>query len=589
MSKRFILFSVWCAILVVGTASRLVAQNSDPAPTEPAKQIDETVVTTESDRAMFAAALAQEEVKRLIAESEQRNQVMQHLDTLVNRFGPRLTCSDNLYNASLWAKSEFERFGLQNVRVEEAGEFAIGFGRGPWWGRMVAPETQELNFNTNSWTAGTRGRVRGPLRMAPADLEEIEKQRAELKGAWVLLATPQMMARQNDTRVRELRTKLEEIGALGIITSTRGALLHTSGRAPSAWDKLPTIPQIRMAADHWKMLETRLKNSEAVELEFDIRNYFKPGPVKYHNVIADLPGTDKPDEFVIVGGHIDSWDGATGTLDNGTGVATTMEAARLLSAAGVRPARTIRFMLWSGEEQGLLGSRAWVKANEAALARISAVLVHDGGTNFVSGITATQAMAESLRVAMAAPLALSNADYPFAVKVQSGLPRGIGSDHDSFLSAGVPGFFWHQAGRSDYNFAHHTQHDTFDQAIPEYQQRSALVIALGALGIANLESLLSREKLTAPPRRRMGVNLEDLTVTSVTEGSVAEKAGAKSGDVFLSVNGAVVKDREQLVEEIQKEGAKKLVHVKRGDSTLELTFEWSEAPPQPRQPEPQQP
>ena len=135
-----------------------------------------------------------------------------------------------------------------------------------------------------------------------------------------------------------------------------------------------------------------LKDGKAVTLEFDIRNYFKKGPIKLYNVIADIPGTEKPDEYVIVGGHIDSWDGATGATDNGTGVSTTLEAARILMKAGVKPKRTIRFMLWSGEEQGLLGSAAYVKAHKDLMPKISAVLVHDGGTNYLSGIGATEAM-----------------------------------------------------------------------------------------------------------------------------------------------------------------------------------------------------
>ena len=117
-------------------------------------------------------------------------------------------------------------------------------------------------------------------------------------------------------------------------------------------------------------------------------------------MIADIPGSELPDEYVIVGGHIDSWDGATGTTDNGTGVATTLEAARILMKAGVKPRRTIRFMLWSGEEQGLLGSAAYVKAHKDLMPKISAVLVHDGGTNYLSGIGATEAMIERLRAGL---------------------------------------------------------------------------------------------------------------------------------------------------------------------------------------------
>ena len=239
-----------------------------------------------------------------------------------------------------------------------------------------------------------------------------------------------------------------------------------------------------------------LKAGKTVTLEFDIRNHFKKGPIKLYNVIADIPGTEKPDEYVIVGGHIDSWDGATGATDNGTGVATTLEAARILMKAGVKPKRTIRFMLWSGEEQGLLGSAAYVKSHKDLMSRISAVLVHDGGTNYLSGIGATEAMLADFEKVFE-PVKDLDPAYPFEVRKVAGLMGG-GSDHASFLGANVPGFFWGQrGGRAVYQHTHHTQFDTFDAAIPEYQVHSSLVVALGAYGIANLDHLLSREKLRA--------------------------------------------------------------------------------------------
>ena len=178
----------------------------------------------------------------------------------------------------------------------------------------------------------------------------------------------------------------------GIVNASQRDLLLTGGTHRITWDKLPTIPTITLLRKQYDEITGWLKAGKAVTLEFDIRNHFKKGPIKLYNVIADIPGTEKPDEYVIVGGHIDSWDGATGTTDNGTGVATTLEAARILMKSGVRPKRTIRFMLWSGEEQGLLGSAAYVKSHKDLMSRISAVLVHDGGTNYLSGIGATETM-----------------------------------------------------------------------------------------------------------------------------------------------------------------------------------------------------
>src|SRR5262249_25250808 len=151
-----------------------------------------------------------------------------------------------------------------------------------------------------------------------------------------------------------------EAGAAGVVRSARGELILTDGNFKVSWDKLPSLPSVRLLQKQFDEIVAWLGEGKAVTVEFDIRNYFKKGPIKLYNVIADIPGTEKPDEYVIVGGHIDSWDGATGTTDNGTGCATTLEAARILMKAGVKPRRTIRFMLWSGEEQGLLGSREYV-------------------------------------------------------------------------------------------------------------------------------------------------------------------------------------------------------------------------------------
>jgi hypothetical protein len=324
-----------------------------------------------------------------------------------------------------------------------------------------------------------------------------------------------------------------------------------------------------------------LKEGKSVVLEFDIRNYFKKGPIKLYNVIADIPGTEKPDEYVIVGGHIDSWDGATGATDNGTGVATTLEAARLLKKAGVKPKRTIRFMLWSGEEQGLLGSAAYVKTHKDLMPKISAVLVHDGGTNFLSGIGATEAIYSDFEQVFAPVKELDPKNYPFDLRKVPGLFGG-GSDHASFLSANVPGFFWRQSGSARYQRTHHTQYDTFDAANPDYQKHSSLVVAIGAYGIANLDHLLSREKLGPAGalagllgnRRTLGVQLDEMTVVEMEDESAAKKAGMKEGDEILKVDGTKVADRSELARALRAGEPKKVVTVRRGGKELDVNVFW---------------
>jgi S1-C subfamily serine protease len=157
---------------------------------------------------------------------------------------------------------------------------------------------------------------------------------------------------------------------------------------------------------------------------------------------------------------------------------------------------------------------------------------------------------------------------------------GGGSDHASFLDANVPGFFWRQEGTARYQRTHHTQYDTFDAAIPEYQKHSSLVVALAAYGIANLDHLLSRDKLRAPGgRRSLGVHLEEMTVTEVAEDTAAHKGGIKEGDEIIKVDGAKVSDLMALVRAVRGGGPKKVVTVKRGGNEVELTLSWDESPP----------
>jgi len=535
--------------------------------------------------APVALASEQTEVDRILSTAREENLAMEHLDSLTNRIGPRLTSSDGLQNACEWARDRFQSFGIENARLEKWGEFPVGFNRGPWSGRMVEPTVKALTFGTNSWTAGTRGLTKGPAVMAPTNDEELAAVKDKLPGAWVLTPAGGGLRGRilgGGGPANEFRTKLDAAYAEAKIAGTvRGAsndLIVTGGNYQISWDKLPTLPVINMIKADFDEVAALVKEGKPVVLEFDVRNYFKKGPIPLYNVIADIVGTEFPDEYVIVGGHIDSWDGATGTTDNATGCATTLEAARLLMKSGVKPRRTIRFMLWSGEEQGLFGSRDYIKAHPDLMPKISAVLVHDGGTNYLSGIGVTKAMKADMEQALA-PLVGLDPAMPFAIREIAGLPRGVGSDHDSFLAAGVPGFFWRQSGSAVYRQTHHTQHDSYDRAVPEYQKHSSVVAALGALGVANLDHLLSREGLTAAGggrtgmgggRRVAGILLEEMKVSEIIDGGVAQKAGIKVGDVLIKVNGKAVASREEYVEAMQAAGQDFPITVKRDGQEVEL-------------------
>jgi hypothetical protein len=519
----------------------------------------------------------QDEVDRIIAAGRAESQVMDHLDVLCNRIGPRLTGSDNLQNACEWVRERFASFGLENARLEPWGTFPVGFNRGPWTGRVIEPQERGLLFATAAWSAGTRGVVRGKALLAPTNEKELAELKGRLKGTWVFSPPPKRgEPRPEPAFLRKVGQAYDDEDVAGIVRESAGELIHTSGNHRVSWNKLPDIPSITLMKKQFDEIVGWLRDGKDVTVEFDIRNYFKKGPIPLSNVLADIPGTDKADEFVIVGGHIDSWDGATGATDNGTGVATTLEAARILMKAGVKPRRTIRFMVWSGEEQGLLGSRGYVKAHPELMPKISAVLVHDGGTNYLSSIRATAAMESDLREVFAPAVSL-DAKMPFEVRKVEGL-GGFGSDHASFLIASVPGFFWGQAGRATYQRTHHTQFDTFDAAIPEYQKHSSIIVALGAYGIAELDHLLSREELRAPVsagRRTLGVQLEVTTIIDVLPESAAERGGLKIGDVLLKIEGVAVGDRAEISREVAKGEAKKKVLVSRDGKEVEVMLDWN--------------
>ncbi len=520
-------------------------------------------------------------------EGLENSQVMAHLDHLANRIGPRLTSSDNLTVACEWARDTFKGFGIDDAHLEQWGEFAVGFNRGPWWGRMTKPEPMELVCNTDSWTAGTRRPSRGQLLAAPKNAEELAAMKGKLGNVWLLNPG-------GGALLKEITAAMEEEGGFGFVTGRAGGggrggndLLLTGGRAPTDMASLPKLPFVRLRSDCYTTVQKHLDDGKDVEVEFDLRNHFRKGPIALYNVIADIKGTEHPDEFVVVSGHLDSWDGATGATDNGTGTATTIEAARILMAIGCKPKRTIRFMLWSGEEQGLLGSRAWVQKHKDELTKYSACLVHDGGTNYLSGIAGMKEMRPQLTTVFEPILALST-EMPFQIRdIEAFTP--IGSDHESFTAAGVPGFFWDQrGGRANYTHTHHTQYDTYDAAIPEYQMHSSVVIATGALGIANLPELLTRENMKvqrgfggggggARSGRLLGVQIGDdgITLTEITEGGIAAKVGLKVGDKIARIGDKKIASLEEFRSALSAGPLKNTVTFVRDgkEQTVEITFE----------------
>jgi hypothetical protein len=250
-------------------------------------------------------------------------------------------------------------------------------------------------------------------------------------------------------------------------------------------ERIYPVPYVVVAHETYAQFHRLLAAGETVRIEANIANTMTADSVMVYNTVAEIRGTERPDEVVLLGAHLDSWDLGTGTTDNATGSIAVLEAARILKAAGVRPKRTIRFALFSGEEEGLYGSEQYAAAHAAELAKFQAVLVLDNGTGRITGMAlqGRDELASAWRK-MFAPLGELG---PF--RVRSGNKGG--TDHLSFLPYGVPGFNYDQESRG-YDHTHHSQVDTFDHAVISDLEQAATVMAATAYELANLPSLLPR-------------------------------------------------------------------------------------------------
>jgi len=469
-------------------------------------------------------------VQKIIELGTSDNRVMVWNDYASNRFGARETGTNAYNDAAEWAVWQFRQWGLE-AELDPAGEVPVGFNRGPWFGKMIKPAEKALTFGTPSFTAGTKGLERGPVVILKADPfsipgrnatpEQAEKKRAAVeaaiaevkanpaafKGAWVLIAGQNSGFARDGRRgtpeyaeaklMPPLTAALVEAGARGTIqTSTVDPFPIMDGFVAS-WDKLPTLPDIKLAEPQYKEIKALAEKGETVELEFDIRNWFKMGPVKYHSVVATLRGSEFPDEYIILGGHFDCFSGATGGVDDGSGFAPAMEAIRLIAAAGGRPKRSIVAILFAAEEQGLIGSQAWLKNHPGIAEKISMMINRDGSPSAITGAVVPETwMADFAKIT--APLVKLNPKWPF--KLERSVPRAHatspgGSDHSSFEMLGVPTLRF--TTQSDYNYRHawHTLYDLYSELVPytEHQQHSALVTAVVAYGAANLPKPLPAE------------------------------------------------------------------------------------------------
>jgi len=491
---------------------------------------------------------AQDRVVRAIVENGSKSHGATEIDDfLSNRIGGRPIGSHSLEDAEKWVEKQFRSWGLE-VMVQEAVEIGVGFQRGPWWGRMLSEDGMNLHFGTPCYTSGTKGPQKGKVLIEPLTRAEFDRMKGALKGAWVLVggssgfpidwrpsadekraeanrmnetidAENSEIERYNWEHPDSLKRKKERVevqvpfyremvdaGVLGFIQSVEEPmqiLYDRAGCFELTMENLPTVCDIKMEAEQYEIIRRKVMARDDFMLEFDIRNHFFEGPVKFHNIIGIIRGSKHPDEYVITGGHLDAYDTATGSVDDGQGVAVTMESARLLAISGAKPDRTIMFAIWTGEEFGLLGSKYFVSSGTVPLDRISNYFNRDGGPLAASLVTVPEAMYDDF-CAVCKPLENLNPDFPFRVNRRTGAPgprptKAGGSDHAWFAVNGVPTVSIGLEDVKGMNFNYldiwHTDKDLWYQIIPEYLDHSALCNAVIVYGIANLPHLLSREGL----------------------------------------------------------------------------------------------
>jgi len=518
------------------------------------------------------------------------SQVMEISSWLTDVYGPRLTGSPNIKKAGDWTVAKMKEWGLQNVALEpwtNRNGFDRGWANDKFYMAAVAPQAFPIPGTPTGWTPGTNGLVRGDVMLVTETTQEdLQQYAGKLKGKWILTqAAPDVAAywtaparRQTDEDLQkmELATPpgpefgvpppgggragfpgggrgqfgagafnrndfFAAEGALGTLsTAPRGHGIYTIGGNRLA-DPAKSIPQIAIPAEQYDRMARMLARNVPVTIEADIKNTFTPDPPMF-NVVGEIPGTDKADEVVMLGAHFDSWHAATGATDNAAGSAAMLEAMRILKQSGVTLRRTVRIGLWTGEEQGLIGSREYVSAHFGSCnqppqppagsqpapaapapggaqppaaqrggggrggcqtgftlkpehAKFAAYFNIDNGTGAIRGVylQGNEAVAPIFREWM----------EPFrSIGMTSLTIRNTGgTDHQSYDAVGLPGFQFIQDEVEYDTMTHHTNLDSYERLQPSDMMKNATIAAAFAYLAANRDEKLPRKPLPVATSR----------------------------------------------------------------------------------------
>jgi carboxypeptidase Q len=464
--------------------------------------------------------------------------------------GPRLTNSPGYFRAANWAKDELTKMGMVNAALESWGDFGIGWEQTRCYVAMTAPYYTPIVAIPRAWTGGTpgkkiissevvminvkdsaelyqnfSGKIKGKIvmiyspdtlhpsftpdgqRYADTTLEKMANAKPDApRGNGARNFTPNEAMRQRQVLARQMGDFYKnERPALVLSLNPRGndGTLFVQNGGAYTKDAVNEYGWVMLSSDDYLRIQRLVMSGQKVEMEADVKTKFYTSDIKGYNVVAEIPGTDPvlKDEIVMLGGHLDSWHGATGATDNAAGSAVMMEVMRILKATGLQPKRTVRIALWSGEEEGLFGSRGYVKNHFADPAdmilkpehsKISAYYNLDNGTGKIRGIYLQgnadarpifEKWLEPFHDLGATTVTISNTG---------------GTDHQSFDGVGIPGFQFIQDAIEYDTRTHHTNMDTYDHLIPEDLKQAATIIASFVYNTAQRDEKIPRKELPKP-------------------------------------------------------------------------------------------
>jgi carboxypeptidase Q len=488
---------------------------------------------------------------RIRDEGFRHSQVMEIVRHLTEEIGPRLTGSPQAKEANEWTRKEFASWGLANAHLEP-----YDFGRGWTFSgaslTLLRPQREPLHAAPKGYTAGTNGPVHGPLMAVKISSEkDFDQYRGKLAGKVLLLDEPHDFAKDKVTprrystetlndlgqykipgdadndrekryierlRARRARVKFfteEKVLAILEVSDAPWGILRASGGGTYRPGDEIGPPSLVVAAEHYNRLYRLAEKDPGLEVELDVKVHYYDDDLKAYDTLAEIPGTDKADEIVMAGAHLDSWHTGTGATDNAAGSAVVMEAARILKALGIKPRRTIRVALWTGEEEGLIGSYAYVgqhfgsrpqspelkeysryswRSNGPVTvkpdhARLSAYFNLDNGSGKIRGIYAEENSA-------AVPIFEAWLQPLHDLGATMVTMRHTGStDHVPFDSVGLPGFQFIQDELDYMSMTHHTDMDTYDHLDREDLMQASVVMASFIYEAAMRPEMMPRKPL----------------------------------------------------------------------------------------------